>query len=113
MSEPIRDIIFEAVEASLEAQLNAIRRLRSKSADATKPKAARGKSQISMVYDVLAEAKKPLHLSAIIELVQTQFGVQLDPDSIGSALTKRVVKKDLFARPAKNTFALREADDAG
>ena len=113
MSEPIRDIIFEAVEASLEAQLNAIRRLRKKSAETTQPKAVRGKSQISMVHDVLAEAKKPLHLNVILELVHARFGVQLDPDYIGSALTKRVVKKELFARPAKNTFALLEAEDAG
>jgi hypothetical protein len=66
-----------------------------------------------MVFDVLTDAKQPLHLNAIIERVQSQFGVQLDPDSIGSALTKRVVKKELFARPTKNTFALLEAEDAG
>ena len=113
MDEPIRDIIFEAVEASLEAQLGAIRRLRNKSAEAAKPKAPRGKSQIGMVFDVLSEANQPLHLSAIIERVYGRFGVRLDADSIGSALTKRVVKKDLFSRPAKNTFALLEPKDAG
>lgn len=113
MSEPIRDIILEAVEASLEAQLSAIRRLRNKSAEATKAKTTKGKSQIGMVVDVLTEAKQPLHLNAIIEQVQARFGVRLDPDSIGSALTKRVVKKERFARTAKNTFALLEAEDAG
>jgi len=113
MSEPIRDIILEAIEASLEAQLSAVRRLRRVSPDLAKPRASKGKSQISMVVDVLAEASQPMHLNAIIERVQGKFGVQLDPDSIGSALTKRVVKKELFARPAKNTFALLEAEDAG
>jgi hypothetical protein len=113
LSDSIRDIILEVTEASLEAQLSAIRRLRNKSVLASKLKNPRGKSQIGMVQDVLAEAKQPLHLSAIIERVQVKFGVQLDSDSIGSALTKRVVKKELFARPAKNTFALLEAEDAG
>lgn len=113
MNDPIRDTILETIEASLEAQLSAVRRLRNKSAETTKPKIRKGKSQIGMVFDVLAEANQPLHLSVILERVEARFGVRLDPDSIGSALTKRVVKKELFARPAKNTFALLEMSDAG
>jgi len=113
MSDPIRDVMLEAIEASLAAQLDAVRRLRSKSTQADRAKPFKGKSQISMVFDVLSEAKEPLHLNAIIGRVQARFGVGLDPDSIGSALTKRVVKRELFSRPAKNTFALLESKDAG
>ena len=113
MSEPIREIILEAMEASLEAQLSAIRKLRKGPGGITEPRSSKGKSQIGMVVDVLSEAAQPLHLSVIIERVQARFGVRLDPDSIGSAITKRVVKKELFSRPAKNTFALLESEDAG
>ena len=112
MSEPIREIILEAMEASLEAQLSAIRKLRKGPVGTSEPKGSKGKSQISMVVDVLSEAAQPLHLNVIIERVQARFGVRLDPDSIGSAITKRVVKKELFSRPAKNTFALSEPEDA-
>ena len=113
MNEPIREIVLEAIEASLEAQLNAIRKLRKKEDVATKVAPAKGRSQIGMVRDVLFEAGEPLHLNIIIERVHAKFGVRMDSDSIGSALTKRVVKKDIFARPAKNTFALLEVPDAG
>jgi len=112
MRDSVRDTMLEVIEASLAAQLDAVRRLRSNAVQAAKPKPFRGKSQISMVFDVLSEAQEPLHLNDIIEGVQTRFGVKLDPDSIGSALTKRVVKKELFTRPAKNTFALLETGDA-
>jgi hypothetical protein len=113
VSEPIREIILEAMEASLEAQLSAIRKLRKKPELVAEVKTSKGKSQIGMVRDVLEEARQPLHLNVIIDRVQARFGVRLDPDSIGSALTKRVVKKELFIRPAKNTFALLESEDAG
>lgn len=107
MNDSIRDVVLEAVEASLEAQLGAIRRLRKAEA---KPAASvkRSKSQISMVEDVLIEAGTPLHLREIIQKVNEKFAVRIDPDSIGSALTKRVVKGQRFSRPSKNTFGLLE-----
>ena len=113
MDNNIRDTILEAMEASLEAQLNAVRRLRKQEAEAVAPKRPRGRSQMGMVYDVLKDAGVPLHMNEIISRVSARFGVKVDPDSLGSALTKRVVKGQVFCRPAKNTFALLEENNAG
>ncbi len=113
MNDNVRDTILEAMEASLEAQLSAVKRLRKAAAKAATPKRSRGKSQMDMVHDVLIEVGQPLHLSEIIARVNARFAVKVDPDSLGSALTKRVVKADRFCRPAKNTFALLEQEDAG
>jgi len=113
MNDPIRDTILEAIEASLEAQLNAVRKLRKTAAKAAAPKRSRGRSQMDMVYDVLVEAGGPLHLNEIVSRVNAKFAAKVDPDSLGSALTKRVVKAQRFFRPAKNTFGILESENAG
>jgi len=113
MEDNIRDTILEAIEASLEAQLNAVKKLRKQEAKASAPKRPRGRSQIDMVHDVLHDAGQPLHLNEIISRVNARFAAKVDPDSLGSALTKRVVKGERFSRPAKNTFALLEKGNAG
>jgi hypothetical protein len=112
MSENLRDTVLEAIEASLEAQLGAVRKLRNLEAKAAKPKRSRGRSQMDMAYDVLIEAGEPLHLNEIVLRVNARFDAKVDPDSLGSALTKRVVKKERFSRPAKNTFWILELGDA-
>lgn len=111
MDENIRDAVLEAVEASLEAQLKAVRRLRKPSLKEAEPR-RKGKSHIDMVHDVLVDAGVPLHVREILARVEGRFTVKLDPDSLVSALTKYVVKGERFARPAKNTFAIREREDA-
>ena len=112
MSESVRDTILEVMEASLKAQLRAVRQLR-KGTGASVTKRSKGKSQMDMVEDVLREAGIPLHLKEIVSKVNLRFAVNADFDSLGSALTKRVLKKERFCRPAKNTFALLEQDHVG
>ena len=112
MDEPIRDTILEVIEASLEAQLNAVRKLRRREPQENKTP-RRGKSQVDMVHDVLVEAGAALHLKDILGKVEERFGVKLDPDTLVSALTKYVLKGERFARPARNTFAVLEVKDAG
>jgi hypothetical protein len=60
-----------------------------------------------MAFDVLRKARSPLHVSAILERIQTQFGITVDRESLVSSLTKKVARGDRFLRPEKNTFALR------
>jgi hypothetical protein len=112
MNEPIRDTILEAIEAALEAQLSAVRRLRKKEPQDPSPKPKKGMSQVDMVADILLEAGRPLHLKEIVERVERKFSLRPDPDSLVSALTKRVVKKDRFVRTGPNTFGLLEARNA-
>ena len=60
-----------------------------------------------MAYDILKRVRAPLHVSEIIERIQTQFGVVVDRESLVSSLSKKVARQDRFLRPEKNTFSLR------
>jgi hypothetical protein len=60
-----------------------------------------------MACDILKKARAPLHVSAILERIQTQFGVTIDRESLVSSLSKKVARGDRFLRPQKNTFSLR------
>ncbi len=107
MNDDIKDIILSTFEASLEAQLRAIRRLRQGQTEAAPPRPSKGRSQVDMAYDILKKARTPLHVSDIIERIHTQFGVAIDRESLVSSLSKKVARQDRFLRPEKNTFALR------
>jgi hypothetical protein len=111
--KPIRETILEAVEECLDAQLQAVRRLRRTAPNRAKTSsgpgsAKRSRSQIDMAYDILKEAAQPLHISELLARIKSRFGLQIDRESLVSALTKRVARADRFVRSAKNTFALRQ-----
>lgn len=106
--DPVRDAVLEAVEASLEAQLRAVRRLRKPAGPQAEPVRRKGRSQVDMAFDVLANAGAPLHVNEILERIRAQFSVRVDRDSLVSSLSKKVARADRFRRPAKNTFALLE-----
>jgi len=107
MNEPLRDIVLEAFEASLDAQLRAVRRLRrGPQAPRPEPRPKR-LSQVDMAYDILKKARTPLHVSELIARLQAAFGVAVDRESLVSSLSKKIARGDRFRRTAKNTFALR------
>jgi hypothetical protein len=108
MNDPIRDAVFEAFEASLEAQLRAVRRLRNPAAPKTEPARRKRLSQVDMAFDVLTKARTPLHVNDILERIRAQFAVEIDRDSLVSSLSKKVARADRFRRPARNTFGLIE-----
>jgi transposase len=112
MSEEIRKVILETVETVLDAQLRAVRRLRRGGEGLPAQTAAgktrrRSRSQMNIVEDLLIEAGRPLHISAIVEQAKSRFNQVLDRESLVSALTKRVKRKDRFVRTGPNTFGLR------
>jgi hypothetical protein len=107
MNDDLKNLILSTFEASLEAQLRAVRRLRQGEPDAAAPRRRKGLSQVDMAFDILKKARSPLHISHILERIQTQFGVRVDRESLVSSLTKKVARSDRFLRPEKNTFALR------
>jgi hypothetical protein len=104
--EEVKEVFLETMASCLEAQLRAVRRLRG-GEQADKPRIRR-KSQVDMVYDILLEAGRPLHVEEVIKRVEKAHGVRLDRESIVSALSKKVLRKDRFVRTDRNTFALRE-----
>ncbi len=104
----VKDIILGTFEASLDAQLRAVRRLRRGGDPA--PRVARrpkGRSQVDMAFDILKKARGPLHVSDILTRIESSFGVAIDRESLVSSLTKKVARGDRFVRSAKNTFGLR------
>ncbi len=107
MNDNIKDTVLSAFEASLEAQLRAIRRLRQGQMEEGQPRPKKGRSQLDMAYDILKKARTPLHVSEIIDRIQTQFGVAIDRESLVSSLSKKVARQDRFLRPERNTFSLR------
>jgi hypothetical protein len=64
-------------------------------------------SKIDIAYIVLNDAGKPLHVSEIVQLAKEGYDVQLDRDSIVSAILKKVKADQTFVRTAPNTFALK------
>ena len=101
--------VLAAVEAGLEAQLRAVRRLlHTEGEDPDKPARRQGRSQVDIVEDILRKADAPLHISEILVRAQKNFGLSLDRESVVSALTKKVSKGDRFERSDKNVFALKQ-----
>ena len=107
MNDNLEDVVLSAFEATLEAQLRAIRRLRLSRNEDAKPRRKIGRSQVDMAYDILKKARAPLHVSEVIARIHAQFGVAVDRESLVSSLSKKVARQDRFLRPEKNTFSLR------
>jgi hypothetical protein len=107
MHDETKDLILSVFEASLEAQLRAVRRLRQGETTPAEPRLSKGLSQVDMAFDILKKARTPLHVSDILDRINTQFGVTVDRESLVSSLTKKVARGDRFLRPEKNTFSLQ------
>ena len=109
MSDNSRNDLIEVLEAVSKAQLTALRRLRR---SAQQPLAANSTgsvkrmSHIQIVHDILRRAGHPLHITDILALVAKRHGLELDRESLVSALAKRVARQDRFVRTAPNTFGL-------
>jgi len=108
MDEELRDTILEAIEQGLDAQLRAVRRLRKAPLSKEEPRTKKSMSQVDMAYAILKKARKPLHISVLLEQIERRFDIEVDRESLVSSLTKKMVRGDRFIRTDKNTFGLRE-----
>jgi len=104
----IKSIILDSIEASLAAQLRAVRRLKSGNDDAKPRRRKKSMSQVDMTYDILRRVKTPLHVSEIIARIEQIHGQRVDRESLVSALVKKVQRQDRFVRTDKNVFGLLE-----
>ena len=109
MEDNLRDTVLMAVEECLDAQLRAMRRLR-KTGTVPPPRRKTRMSQVDMAYDILNRARKPLHVTELLERIEKAFQVAVDRESLVSSLTKKVMRGDRFVRTAKNTFAVKEGN---
>jgi hypothetical protein len=107
MNDNLKESILSIFEASLEAQLRAVRRLRQGDTQTPRPTRRKGLSQVDMAYDVLKKVRSPLHISELLDRIHAAFGVSVDRESLVSSLTKKVARQDRFLRTEKNTFGLR------
>lgn len=105
--DQLKDLILGTFEASLDAQLRAVRRLRQGEPAAGTPRPRKGLSQVDMAHDVLKKARGPLHVSEILTRIEAHFHAAVDRESLVSSLTKKVARGDRFVRTDKNTFGLR------
>ena len=78
----IEESVLHALEISLEAQLKAIKRLRTGQVEEKPPR--QGMSQVGMVYDILQRTGRPLHISEIIDRIEKIHGQRLERESIVS-----------------------------
>jgi HB1/ASXL restriction endonuclease-like protein with HTH domain len=107
MPDDLKDTLLTVFEASLDAQLRAVRRLRRGEPPPRPPARRKGRSQVDMAYDVLKKARGPLHITELLARIQRAFSLTIDRESLVSSLTKKVARGDRFVRPEKNTFGLR------
>ena len=111
MSTKISKELLDLFEALLRAQLNTVRQMRKADGTVDEPRKEKSMSQMDVVYDILAAARHPLHVDAIIAQAKRRYDVDLDKESIVSALTKRVKRQDRFMKTAPNTFSLLSEDE--
>ena len=101
------DLFLKYEKAVAEFKLDLIRRLFRESSG-TETLQDKRTSHMEMAEKVLLDAGKPLHISEIIAAIEKQFGMQLDRDSLSSAIGKQIQKGKRFIRVAPNTFGLRQ-----
>ena len=66
----IKNAILETIEASLDAQLRAVRRLRRGDEAPGEPRRRKRLSQIDMAYDVLKKAGSSLQVSELLARIK-------------------------------------------
>jgi hypothetical protein len=106
MESKIPEWFLSFYESLLSAQLRVIRQLKSPRPKKNKARDEKSMSNMDMALDILRRAQKPLHVSDIIAQVKTRFGVDLDRESLVSALVKKVHRQQGISRTDRNTFQL-------
>jgi len=105
MESKIPEWFLSFYENLFSAQLRVVRQLKSPNPKKPKDLKGRGMSNMDMAIDILRRAQQPLHVSEIIAQVKARHGVELDRESLVSALVKKVHRRQLV-RTAPNTFQI-------
>jgi hypothetical protein len=93
-------------ESLLKSQLKIIREFLRRGEEPTFKPRKKGRSQMSIIYDILLTSQEPLHVSEIIAKAKKDFNIDLDRESIVSAIIKKVKSGRMFKRVAPNTFTI-------
>ena len=105
--KPKRPDVLEVIDSALTAALREVRRARARGPIPQAPadKTRRRTSNVNRCFDILANAGRPFHITALLESLAEQ-GVIPSRDTLTSSLTKRLAPKGPFVRTAPNTFGL-------
>jgi hypothetical protein len=99
--------LLNIFESLFRAQLNTIKQLKKDTGIVAEEKAIEKRmSQMDIVYDLLLHAGQAMHINQILSAAKQRFDVELDRESVVSALVKRVKRNDRFIKTGPNTFAL-------
>ncbi len=107
MESKIPEWFLSFYENLFYAQLRVVRQLKSPKVPKRKtPKEHKGMSNMDMAIEILQRAQHPLHVSDVIAQVKAKHGVELDRESLVSALVKKVHRHQGLIRTAPNTFQI-------
>jgi len=96
-------------ESLLKSQLKIIREFLRRGEEPTFKSRKNARSQMSIIYDILHSSPTPLHVSEILARAKNEFHVDLDRESVVSAMTKKVKSGRMFKRVGPNTFAILDS----
>jgi hypothetical protein len=105
MEDKIPEGLLNLYESLLSSQLRTVRQLKNRKTKKSKPSKAEGMSNINMAIDILRQIRRPLHISEILARIKAKHGVNLDRESLVSALVKKMHRNQGVTRTAPNTFA--------
>ncbi len=96
-------------EVMLKYQLNAVRAFLREAGEEVEPEPReKGPSQVTVAYNILKEAKEPLHMSEILKRAKEQFGMDIDRESITSSMSKKIQRGKMFQKTGRNTYTVLE-----
>jgi len=96
-------------ESLLKSQLKIIREFLRRGEEPTFKPHKKGRSQMSIIYDILNTSPAPLHVSEIFAHAREEFHVDLDRESVVSEMTKKVKSGRMFQRVGPNTCTILES----
>jgi predicted transcriptional regulator len=96
-------------ESLLKSQLTTIREFLRRGEEPTFKPRKNARSQMSIIYDILHSSSAPLHVSEILARAKDEFNVDLDRESVVSAMIKKVKRGRMFKRVGPNTFAILDS----
>ncbi len=103
------DNYLEIKQELLQAQLRVIYRYQRKAVPYGQK--LKRTSNLTIVEHILQSSGQPLHISEIIKIAKEGYNVDLERDSIVSALIKKINAGKTFIRVAPNTFALKHSSE--
>lgn len=97
-------------ESLLAEQLKVVSRFLKKGEGVKGVPKDKSMSKINIVFNILNASLTPLHVTEIIKKAKSDYQIDIDRESIVSAISKKVRKGDTFIRTARNTFGLKNKE---